>query len=517
MIISRNDYFAFRLIIGGDYSKLKSDGYVPRKGVEPIPLSLPMTWVSKDRNIQFTLQAWRFMSPAWAYYVKNPSDSVAKEVFLFNINYVKDWLTYINKNKNKNIHAWYDMAVGIRAMHLAFMTFILKHHLISNFDEEKKLIKSLSLLHIEWLLCQKNITHGNHAIYQILGLRLLLWQNDLTEGVDYADQNMLKIIDASFDCNCVGTENSPFYHQYNIDILKALPIFLFPGIKKRVEDILLNAPVITKWLTAPNGSFYRIGDTEGDGVSLSPHDLLKDGFSAESSVIFKDLTAYQIVRSHPTNKKEKFFSLVLRGASSSYVHAHCDALSFIFFQDGREVFADPGKFTYEYGVDRDWFISDASHNTAGLKGKPFYPKDIDHGAIDIFPIRENSGKFILSGQITKSSLFFHKRIIDFFPGNYLVVTDWIDNKTKLNSEIRYVLGLDFRYSGGLHGYIINKDGLSYSIHFDGDIDSVESLDADSCKAWVSTTYANKKSTHIILINCLPGISRVQMKMHLLSE
>jgi hypothetical protein len=49
-------------------------------------------------------------------------------------------------------------------------------------------------------------------------------------------------------------------------------------------------------------------------------------------------------------------------------HAHADALSFQLWWRGRPVVVDPGTFTYEPGVDRDWFRSTRAHSTVCVDG-----------------------------------------------------------------------------------------------------------------------------------------------------
>lgn len=148
--------FFFRLIIGGDFSSLSSKGFVAREGLKPIPIKVPMKWKHKDSNIEFNLHAWRFFSASWAFYVKQSSFEIAKEVFEFNIKVIKDWDRHGIKDKSK--YAWYDMTAGIRAMHLAFMKYVILKHCLNVHEEDKLLIDKLSALHITWLSTQKNIT-----------------------------------------------------------------------------------------------------------------------------------------------------------------------------------------------------------------------------------------------------------------------------------------------------------------------------------------------------------------------
>jgi uncharacterized heparinase superfamily protein len=50
-------------------------------------------------------------------------------------------------------------------------------------------------------------------------------------------------------------------------------------------------------------------------------------------------------------------------------HAHADALSFQLWWRGRPVVVDPGTYTYEAGIDRDWFRSTPAHSTVTVDGR----------------------------------------------------------------------------------------------------------------------------------------------------
>lgn len=499
----------FRLIIGGDFAKLREKGFVARKGLSPIPITFPMIWRSKDSNVEFNLHAWRFLSAAWAYYIKNQNYQTAKEVFDFSTAVAKDWINFLKIKKSK--YAWYDMAVGIRAMHIAFMKYLCSEYDAGKWEGES-LIDQLAEEHITWLSIQSNITKGNHAIYQIVGLRILEFIYG-KPSTDYTELNMLHLIREAFDEEFVGTENSPFYHKYNIDIFERVPIILFPGIKDKLDDLFFLGPLITKWLTAPDGFFYRVGDTEGTGVKLLSKDIEKD-FPNEHLSIYKDLgsSGYQVVRSHPKISEGKSFSLLFRGGPSSYVHSHCDALSLMFFHNGEEIFSDAGKFTYDYGEERDWFISDKAHCTVGLKGQAFYPKDVEKNGSKISPVGYEGERYILSGQVVKGAVFNHNRNIYFSPGKSLIVSDICESNSDKNIEVRLILGRGVSYIGAEKGFIRTAKGNKYKVTFSGDIVCVDVFQPEDERAWVSDTYHHKEAVSLIVITCSKNNASISMKL-----
>lgn len=507
----------FKIIATGDFDSIKKDGFIARKGVAPIFISIPMQWLSDDKNIEFNLHSWRFLNSACAYYMNNPCKQVAKEVFQFSLGYIQDWSQFVESKKSN--FAWYDMSVGIRAIHIAFMKYLIEEYLLDTDDEDFGIIDRLAFSHIDWLSNQKNITEGNHAVYEIIGLAILSYQYKLNQNNAYMQRNMTSLMSAAFDDHFVNTENSPFYHKYNIDLFRKVPSFLFPDIKDRIDHILKNAPLVTKWLTAPNGYFYRIGDTEGRGVLLSSQDVTQS-FANHNETVYRDFgeSGYQIIRSHPSLKKEESFSLVFRGKTTSYIHSHCDANSFIFFNNGEEVFADPGKFTYEHGEWKNWFISDKSHNTAGLYEFPFYPRDIELNAVKTQPVKEECGCFFLSGEVRKSEKFIHTRSISFTPHKSIIISDKIENSGEHKTEIRYILGKGFEYFHDKNkAYIKSEKNFLYQISFSGDIERIEYFNRTNHKAWISETYKEKYATGIIIIHCPTGVSFAKMQLDLVNS
>lgn len=480
----------FRLIIGKNFEELKKVGYIARNGLKPIPVSIPMKWESKDDNLEFNLHAWRFFNPCWEYYVKNSTIEIAEEVIKFIFPIIKDW-NYFKENKRSH-YIWYDMAVGIRAMHLGFLKYLIDRYKIPIEKEDVDLIETLICEHVDWLSQQNNITKGNHALYEIIGLRIISAIAKI-DTEDFVNQNINKLIDDAFDEYAVSTENSPFYHGYNISILNSIPDILFPNISQRKRKIIKDANVITKWLTGNNGLFYRIGDTEGKGVLLESQDV-----ASNSDVVYKDLyqSGYQIIRSNPN--AQYFESLIFKGAPASLVHAHADALSFIFYYKNKEIFSDPGKFTYENNEFRKFFVGDRSHNTAGLREINFLQKDIfeiEENINCLSPLGVRDGTYILHGKIMKGDKFKHIRRIEYTPFNEIIIYDEIDNynnELKNALEIRFLLGLDIEYNGK---FLINKEsGESLKIDFLGDIDDLEYISPLEKSLWISSTYKSKENT-----------------------
>lgn len=511
-------YKKYKAIVRGDYSDLRANGFKPRLDCVPIDVFSNFDWDVKDRNLAVSIQALRFLSPIWQKFFDSKDTRYLREVESLLDRWLNDSLKKIPSSV-----VWYDMSVGIRSQHLSLFLDLSKYYSVNK--DLLRRVKDCAYIHLMNLCDEKKLGVGNHLFYQILGLFGLInaLKIDDSEQHNYAKKLLKNYVDKSFDGNFVNLENSPFYHKYNVTLLQLLPEFYVDEIFNEIRKIVKNGNLITKWLTSPQGDFYRIGDTEGKGVLLNASDLHSEKFLNNQSVIYKDLGAsgYQIIRSHPNCKSEESFSLVFRGAPGSNIHSHCDVLSFVFIYNGTEIFADPGKFIYEYGDQRNWFISDVSHNTAGLKNYPFYHKDIVLDATLIFPIevREDVGFYFVCGKTKKSNNFSHERHIELSVNNKLIVKDFIENTTNEKTEIRYILGLDveFEYIGNLVGFVKNKNsGERFKVLFSGDVEKISVFGKNNEKAWISNVYAKKENTGIIVVECSGESIFVEMKMDLYS-
>ncbi|MFC4962460.1 heparinase II/III domain-containing protein [Alcaligenes sp. GCM10023179] len=498
----------YRLILGGDYEQLKVKGFVPRPGVKPIKLALPFKWRYPDRNVEFTLHSWRFLNPFFSKFLLSSDASYLIEA----IEYVKDWQSYKKSEDKKSQFLWYDMAVGLRSIILGFFLELYKKNILPLDDDSLLLLSDLAAEHIDNLSCEKNITAGNHALYQVMGLRIL----SLSIGRDkeffsYCSSILENLISLSFDKYSVNTENSPFYHGYNVELLSRMRCGVFPGLDEKINNIIREGSAITGWLTGIDGDYYSVGDSEGEGKpikSAGPFDPV------ESRVkhVHKDLSpsGYIAVRTHPRIDVLDSFSLLFHATNSSYVHAHADHLSFIVFLRGQELITDPGKYTYEYGAWRDYFVSDKAHNVIGLSDRVFLPKDIPLGAASIDPIELGESFYRLSGSVKKSEDFSFSRSLLYKPECGLLLHDTVHNQTSSNSEVRFHFGKDVQavFEDGIISLKKNESLLAI-LKPQNNFSSISIRSGEEAGfGWASKSYNDKFEIDVLVIEYDASVSEV---------
>jgi hypothetical protein len=428
----------YKSVLGGDFNKIMGEGYKPRADVSPISIKHPFVWKHKDRNVEFSIHAWRFLNPFFSKYL----DTLDFTYIELALEFIRSWSEY-EASGAKNTFIWYDMATGLRAIALAFITEIVRDENIELSQVDVALLERLANKHIKNLSTQENVTTGNHAIYQILGLRLLSLAKSDETTLEYCEENIERLIAHSFDENYVNTENSPFYHDYNIGLLRQLRGELFPHETKKINNILNNGNAISGWLSDPTGAFFCIGDTEGMGKPIrgvGPFDKV----SASVKHVHKDLhqSGYIVVRTHPRASHDENLALIFHATNRSHVHSHADHLSFILYSKGVELLTDSGKYTYNYDAWRDYFVSDRAHNVVGLSDITFLPKDIALGAAKLNPIQCEPECYTLSGEVQKGDAFHFHRTLKYVPDAYIEIVDCVKNATESPIEVRFHLGID---------------------------------------------------------------------------
>lgn len=479
-----------RAVIGGDYDAVKATGYTPRPGVKPIPFALPFSWKHTDKNTAFQLHSWRFLSPFFQKFLDTKDAQYVNEA----ITYMRDWYRFQGETQAYTF-LWYDMATGIRSIALALIISLEATGHITLAKEDRDFVYLLSDLHKQNLSNEGNITAGNHAVHQLLGLRILSIATADESTEDFCTRMLARIIDEGFDENFVNTENSPFYHHFNVKLLNQIRGSLFPKLDKRIREIVKNGTDISGWMTDHNGDFYCIGDTEGKGVPFQwtgPADPL----DLSGEFVHKDLhkSGYIFVRSAPSTPIGKEEALVFHATNKTYIHGHADHLSFILVHKGVEIFTDSGKYTYNYDKWRSYVSSDAAHNTVGLESIVFGPADTPIGGAELETVVLGDSSYVLAGKVARGQLFTTSRRIQYAPGHEMSIMDSVSNLTGSAVVIRFHLGIGLNVEDHAGSYLILKDGVPLAELFP---DTVSLQDTSIKDGWVSKRYQHKVQTETL--------------------
>lgn len=492
-------------VVAGDYGKQQKQGFFPRPNAQPIDIKAPIDWQLSDRNAEFVMHAWRFLNPVWKQLHDSGDLKYLGEAFSF----MQSW-QHFERSGGKAASLWYDMAVGIRAIHLALVISLVRSLGVRE-AEAFGFLGELARDHLASLRDPRSTARANHGMWQMMGLKYLAKaQSD--EEDDYADTVMRGLVDAAFDGNGVNTENSPFYHLYNLQLLRRIPPSLFPAMASHLESIEKRGSVVTEWLTAPDGNFYRFGDTEGAGVPT------RRSVPPAAGIESKDLSTsgYALVRGGLAGAR-KGFGFAMHVPASSRAHAHADHLSFILYHAGKELFADPGKYTYERGQWRDYFTSDCAHSTVGLVGEVVLPKHVslEDGVLDPMVISEH--RVICAGRVRKGALG-HRRVVEVESSGTVKIEDVLEGATA-DVELRFQLAADIEPSMRPGGLDLHRKGqLVARLDTDQQPQSARLYCGESegrLRGWISFEYNKKVPAPLVVLTYPASTRRVETIITLL--
>lgn len=501
----------YQLVIGANQTQLSNQQYKARPDAEPVSLVLPLSWQYNDRNIEFNLHSWRFLNALWheLFITENPAffDTIT--------GYMADWSQHARQSSASHF-CWYDMATGLRAIHLALA---LEYLNLQDDETAPQLVEPLALLqllaqqHCEKLHDANFIGKGNHGVYQIIGLRLL----GMVTGYScdaFCLQQLERLFDAAFDKNHICVENSPFYHQYNIGLFSHIQRDWFAELSKRISQNIATARLHTPWFTAPDGDFLQIGDTEGKGTKNAP--ALNHADIRVNEYALRDFAAsgYQLV--HGLGAWQGF-ALAFYAPNLSFTHAHADHLGFILYHKGIELLADSGKYTYDNTPWRDYFLSDAAHNTAGLAAQRFMPQDTAIGRAVLFQARQQGSSVLLGGVVQKGSLV-HRRSMR-LTGNTLQLDDNVEYSGTDLIELRFhfAAGISLKaQTDTCYGIYHHSEKLA-EISFERALSQqvLHGVQQPAVQGWRSRSYHQKTAADTLLLHYAPGQVLMSSRIELL--
>ncbi|AOA59206.1 heparinase II/III domain-containing protein [Acinetobacter larvae] len=444
----------YRTIILGDYKILKEKGYKCRNDAKYFNVFEKINWINKDRNLAFNLNSWRFLSPIWNEFFKTYNCNYILEIK----DKILEYYDFIyNGDSRRKEFLWYDMSCALRGIHLALFFEInninLVNNIFSNVEVEK--LQHLYDLHIEKLFNKEFLSHGNHGVWQMISLRMLVISyngekyNDI---LNYSEDMMTLLLNSLINKDGFSSENSPYYHLYLCDLLSVIPEELFVKDNERILAIKRNKNKILSWFTDYDGNLFTIGDTEGKGVNFVGDNNYYD--SAKKYYLLNLIDSNYIVY----RKFEELHTFLCFSASNkNLIHKHADNLSFIYGVFGQNIFADGGKYSYDHSDFRKYFTSDRAHNVLCIEDNIFYPQDVQLNQSFVFKdecLSEDVDCSLggYSSLLNNKNIFKWKRKIDVFSNGEILFKDSV---VKNDFDGRVYLNLLFN-----HGiFISNKNGV----------------------------------------------------------
>src|SRR5690606_8540698 len=103
---------------------------------------------------------------------------------------------------------------------------------------------------------------------------------------------------------------------------------------------------------------------------------------------------------------------------------HADDLSIFWHEKGRDILIDPGKFGYNLGPEREYFLSTRAHNTVEIDETDFSREQRDAYGSAIEYAKQTALGYVIQAHVYHRGLeATHKRQLLYRPGRFLVIVD----------------------------------------------------------------------------------------------
>lgn len=476
-------------------------GFKPRSDCLPIKLRPPINWLEdpfNDRNWMFQLHAWRNLDPYFNR-LKFSDVTIIQEV-------INDWVGYEKKHKNKWF--WYDMSTGLRALKISFyLQQCYKHNIEHGLSDLDYLLGE----HIRHLSNPGELSSGNHGLFQLHGLKSLIFilkefENGLLTKdilISYSNNEMEKLILRQLGRHGVHTEDSPDYHFFahkKITGITKAPWWL--DLNQEIIDLLNLGEHAKAWLVYPDSRCVPVGDSSSvikrsisSCLTDWPHESFEDYVGAQ-------IDGYAVIRSNNNVPIKGSSFLFLQGSFYNSSHKHCDDLSIILQEGGKNILIDPGKYGYNQDRFRKYFISTPAHNTITVDGiSTTRLNQYSYGSAIQEPPRCHNGLWSVKAYVDHIvNQYSHQRILFYLPGIDMYVVDIIDNKSHTsNREVSlwWHFDTDAIFTRILDGKLsfVDLDISSKPLHIrtsscadDIQVETFKGHDEDCLAGWVSKSY-----------------------------
>jgi len=432
-----------------------SGGWV-RRGDPAVDLAGPISWESSaavSRSWSYHIHCWDMLDPLLQGFHSSQQHRYLEGA----LRIADEWIAECSFSASPSF-AWYDMAVGLRAIRLAYLIDAGARSEEVPDDTLTKLLLS-AVMHMEYLAKDANIAfHTNHGLYQVCGQLELGGRLPEIPGMAelsaQGTRRLDRILKTQFSEESVHLEHSPDYHRMVIKSVKAViesGLILDDALSKQYRAM---EKVMARFVL-PNGHIVNLGDTDDRDMSLSLQSASTMWLTDEMrwavtggrlgksirGVSSYPASGYAIVRAVSAGDEDpsRDSYLCANGAFHSRTHKHADNLSFVWFDRGEPIFMDSGRYGYLDKVERDselwnqgfWYgapervyvESTAAHNCVEIDGTSYPRRDIKPFRSAIRRSGESGGVYFIEMETQHFRGMRHIRMLLLLPGQWLVVLD----------------------------------------------------------------------------------------------
>lgn len=417
-----------------------------RKDLDVSRIEYPIDWACdpyNDRNWKFQFNMWRF----WDTNLKGYNATKDSKYVVPLRKVIRSWYDYHIVNNKKNDFLVADMAMGGRALRLAYYMAIDSEFIESD-REYRGVVQKVFNQHLLLLLDFNNIKFSNHTLTDIHGLMALskCLKPFFKKIIEYyINQIFPKLLKMQFSDDGFHKENSPEYHFYAINCFASLKRSGWFE-KYNLSEILNKAKVNKQLFYLPDGRILPFGDSTNTQMDWSGETYYKI-----NSYQIMNHAGYFIFRKNDAKNmiKDSSYFAVMAGLRSRF-HKQNDDLSFIWFE-GEDIIRDFGKFAYKSDKMRGYAIMAESHNSVLFNSKNMYKGNFieDDQFFDnaVLNYSYENGALSLDLEVCYDSSNIpminrgikHSRFFEYKPGKELKIIDSViaPNKSKIEQFFHF--------------------------------------------------------------------------------
>jgi hypothetical protein len=475
-------------------------------GGRTVTLRPPIAWdelLADDRSRHFHLHSWYPLGPVLSAFDAGRNDSHLQ----FALQVALDWLRQHPVIDVSIPFAWYDMAIGLRAVRLGYLTDAVAREPVGTDAVLTALLRGL-LLHRDALADDALFpAHSNHGFYFAAGQAALAARFPELPGMEAAGvqarERLDRLIRNHFTVEGVHREHSPKYHWLVMDTIEGLRS---AGLLDEEEhgSGLNRMQEALAWFVLPNGRLAMFGDTdhrEMTGLQW-PHlrnESLRfvlsggrEGTPPADSIRAFPASGYVVCRSHWPAGTEDFSRgsyLAQACAFHSRTHKHADDLTMVWYDRGQEILVDAGGYGYsgktepgsELWKDGFWYAdprriyveSTRAHNTVQVDARNLPRRNVEPYGSSLMRWGEKGGVYFTESAVRHWDTVCHRRILLHLPGEWLLVFDWLLDEESQPREFvqrfHFAPELDLleHGSGRLRFQVPGEGGLLHVVSLDG--------------------------------------------------
>lgn len=434
----------------------------------------PIDWNAHNRSFSYHLHAWDAIADLLIRHSVRGGD----DYFEACLAHARAWLEefqapLIGKDSEAELDAlvsphmpvaWYDMAVGLRVFRIAYILDVISRH--DRYAADVSLFSEGLAFHLKLLRRDHFFReHSNHGLYQALGQMAAARRFPEFPEIDIdkkiGQERLSRLLSNHFSIEGPHKEHSPGYHYMLMgSLINARRSGLLAddenaALLSRIEDAF-------QWMVRPDFGLASTGDSDprillrgeiiADLYSNGPLQYIISGASMGSAPpagVKPYLDAgYAFARMYAPGVEPEFGNasyLAQMAAFHSRVHKHADHLTFIWFDRGRDILIDPGRYAYagrtEAGSDlfnqgfwyadpkRIYVESTRAHNCVEIDDRSYPRRNVKPWGSALRYAGEQDGLAVTDCDVVHERTIRHRRVLVMGPGHFLLVLDWLNDRT----------------------------------------------------------------------------------------